>query len=58
MSMVVDLSEALEPEEMSVCPLCDNSMFDWDECAIFLAHGDVALAHVSCIAEKRTELGV
>jgi len=55
---LVDLGEAVEPDDMPCCPLCDSAMMDWEPVALFVAHGSVALGHVICIGEERAGLGV
>jgi alkyl hydroperoxide reductase subunit AhpF len=38
-----------EPEEMTLCPLCDGPMFDYEEVVIGMAFGVKCLMHQYCM---------
>ena len=50
---IVDLSDVIEPDDMPLCPLCDNVINDWEPSALLFAHGVKGLAHVICIGGAR-----
>lgn len=56
MENYVDLSEGIEIEDIQLCPLCDNPIDDWDNAALFFAHGFKQLGHTFCIVDLRDEL--
>ena len=40
-----------EPEEMPLCPLCDQPLLIFEEVVVGLAHGCGALVHLPCCEE-------
>lgn len=52
----IDISEHEKPGTLPCCPLCDNELCDWEDGAIVVAHGSMALAHASCVAELFVEV--
>lgn len=49
---MIDLNNSIDPEIISLCPLCDGPMFDWDECVVISAGGAKCLAHSSCTLDN------
>lgn len=52
---VIDMSNVIDPEQMPLCPLCDQPIGDYEPAGLILAHGYKGLAHVICIAENRDD---
>ena len=47
-----DISAHIEPDEMPVCPLCDNDLDgDGFEVGVFNAHGAYVLCHAVCVED-------
>lgn len=45
----VDVTEMLdEPEDMALCPLCDNVILEYEPVVIAKASGCICLAHECC----------
>lgn len=40
-----------QPEEMQLCPLCDNPIAEWELAALVTAFGWKGLAHADCVRE-------
>lgn len=55
---IVDLSDAVETEYLSLCPLCDEPILHWEPYALFIAHDCIVVGHVICISDVRKRLGI
>lgn len=55
---VVDLSEALDEEDMPMCPICGNAILAHETAQVVIAHGTKALACLPCIRETRKDFGL
>ena len=42
----------LEPESFSLCPLCDQPIFDYEETEIITGFGMKILTHLHCSEEE------
>ena len=40
-----------DPCDMSLCCLCDNPIFEYEEIEIGLAHGVICLVHAWCVED-------
>ena len=49
MKTVMIEDQLSEPEEMSLCPLCDNVITDGEPVVIGEAYGCLALVHECCV---------
>lgn len=49
MSSVLDVTELLEIDDLTCCPLCDNGIQAWEGSAVVLAHGVKQLVHEVCL---------
>ena len=47
-----DISEQIEIDDMPVCPLCDNSIYQYEEIALVSAHTMIALVHKWCLDDE------
>lgn len=41
----------VEPEDIPLCPLCDQPVFQWDQAEVVTAFDCKALAHADCTLE-------
>jgi hypothetical protein len=48
---MINLDGKMEPEDIALCPLCDNAMLEWDETSVIECGGAKCLAHSDCIEE-------
>lgn len=44
-----------DPEDMGLCPLCDNVIMEWETIDIVCAYGVQSLAHDACIMEDMND---
>ena len=51
---MIDLTEQIEIDDMSLCPLCDKPILNYEEISIFSAHGMVGLIHKGCAEEQES----
>ena len=49
--MIILAPEILDPEDIPLCPLCDQPILDWQEGEVAVAGGLKCLAHEDCIEE-------
>lgn len=49
---MINLDWATEPEDMPLCPLCDQPIYDNAEIVIFTAHEMFAIAHEDCAPQE------
>jgi hypothetical protein len=52
--IMIDLTERIEIDDMSLCPLCDQPILNYEEISIFSAHGMVGLIHKGCAEEQES----
>lgn len=48
---MIDISHGIDPEDIPLCPLCDQPIMTYETVAIVTAAGAVALAHEDCTNE-------
>jgi len=48
---MIDLTGHVEPDDMPLCPLCDNAILEWDGVVLVSCGGAKGLAHSDCVAE-------
>lgn len=46
---MVDMNGVIEPESISLCPCCDQPMFDYEEVCLIESGGCKCLAHSDCV---------
>ncbi|MCL1485173.1 hypothetical protein MIH18_23520 (plasmid) [Marinobacter sp. M3C] len=51
---MIDLTGSIETDDMSLCPLCDKPILNYEEISIFSAHGMVGLIHKGCAEEQES----
>ncbi len=49
---MVDVSDIIEPEQMPLCPLCDNAILDWEPVVLVTCGGSKGLAHSDCVEHE------
>jgi len=52
---MIDISRAIDPEDIPLCPLCDQPIMRYETVAIGTAAGAVALVHEVCAKELLEE---
>jgi len=52
--IMIDLTGSIETDDMSLCPLCDKPILNYEEISIFSAHGMVGLIHKGCAEEQES----
>ena len=55
---IVDFSEAVEPDDMPMCPLCENSITEDEPACLIFAHGCKGIAHSLCVMSARDDLDI
>lgn len=48
---MIDVSTQIDPEQMPLCPLCDNVITDWEPAVVVSCVGSKGLAHEFCVEE-------
>lgn len=48
---MIDISNAIDPEDIPLCPLCDQPIMNYETVSIGTAAGAVALVHEDCANE-------
>jgi len=48
---MIDITNQIDPEEMPLCPLCDQPIFTYEPHQVVTAAGAKALAHEDCARE-------
>lgn len=46
---MIDISHLIEPEDLPLCPLCDQPIMSYEESVTVMAAGAKAMAHQDCI---------
>jgi len=46
------LPGSMEPEDIPLCPCCDQPIEDWESFCVAEGSGALCLAHVGCIEES------